>query len=110
MKLVARVAKAAVPVDGTLRVTYPPFDVLIAIVDGRAYAIEDACNHAGASLNEGTLTGSCISCPMHGYLFDVKDGTLIAPKGLCEDQRTFVVREEGDELVVWDPGILAIIG
>ena len=109
MKLVARVPKASVPLEGTLRVTYPPFDILIAIVDGRACAIEDACNHAGASLNEGTRDGSCVSCPMHGYLFDLRTGALIAPKGLCEDQRTFVVTEEGSDYALWDPGILTIL-
>ena len=87
-----------------VRLRYPPFDVLVAWVDGAPSAIEDACNHAGASLSEGDRHGACIACPMHGYLFDLTTGRLVQPRGLCEDQRRFVARVEGDDVVVYDPG------
>jgi nitrite reductase/ring-hydroxylating ferredoxin subunit len=41
---------------------------------------------------------------MHGYLFDLATGRLVEPKGLCDDQRTFVADVDGDDVVVWDPG------
>jgi hypothetical protein len=38
-------------------------------------------------------------------------GELVLPKGLCGDQRTFVARVQGDDVVVWDPGApLTIVG
>ena len=39
---------------------------------------------------------------MHGYVFCLKTGGLIAPAGLCGDQRRFLARIEGDEIVVED--------
>ncbi len=92
-----------------VRMTYPPFDVLIAYVDGEVFAIEDACNHAGASLAEGWLEGKCVACPMHGYVFDLKDGKLLRPKGLCSDQRTYKITIEGDEVVVNDDFELVVV-
>ena len=111
MKLVGRVPRATLE-DGRMdRLEYPPFHVLVALVDGAPRAIEDACNHAGASLSEGERSGACVSCPMHGYVFDLTTGQLVAPRGLCADQRTYVARIEGDDVVVWDPGPeLTLIG
>jgi len=46
-----------------LRLEYPPFHVLVALVGTTPCAIEDACNHAGASLSEGERRGACVICP-----------------------------------------------
>jgi nitrite reductase/ring-hydroxylating ferredoxin subunit len=92
-----------------VRLTWPPFHVLVALVDGAPCAIEDACNHAGASLSEGDRDSRCVTCPMHGYVFELSTGRLLQPRGLCEDQRTFVARSEGDDVVVWDAGAAVTI-
>lgn len=111
MKLVGRVPRAALEDGAMVRLEWPPFHVLVTLVGGEPRAIEDACNHAGAGLVEGTRTGDCVSCPMHGYVFDLTTGHLVEPRGLCDDQRTFVARLEGDDVVVWDPGAgVAIVG
>jgi nitrite reductase/ring-hydroxylating ferredoxin subunit len=96
-----------------IRLAYEPFHVLVALVSNdppAAVAIEDACNHAGASLSEGErVRGDCVACPMHGYVFELRTGRLVEPRGLCNDQRTFVTRIEGGgaestQVSVWDPG------
>jgi len=104
LKLVGRVPLERLEGGAMARLPWPPFDVLVAIVDGRPAAIEDACNHAGASLSEGDRQGGCVACPMHGYRFELATGRLVEPRGLCDDQRAFVARLEGREVVVWDPG------
>lgn len=108
MKQVGRVSLAELKEKELIRLAYPPFDVLVAWVDGQVYAIEDACNHAGASLAEGWLEGRCVICPMHAYAFDLKTGALERPKGLCGDQRTYRAAIEGDEVAVYDTFSLVI--
>ena len=108
-KVVGRVALEDVKAKGTLRLEFPPYDVLVAWVDGEVFAIEDACNHAGASLAEGWLEDRCVVCPMHGYVFELSSGKLLRPKGLCGDQRLFRARIEGDEVVVYDDFSLTIL-
>ena len=93
-----------------VRLEYPPWHVLVAIVDGQPFAIEDACNHAGASLAEGPRDGDTVACPMHGYIFSLRTGALLAPRGLCAAQRAFTTTVEGDVVVVWDPFALEILG
>jgi nitrite reductase/ring-hydroxylating ferredoxin subunit len=104
LKLVGRVPRERLADGAMVRLAWPPFDVLVSMVDGVPYAIEAACNHAGANLEEGERRGSCVICPMHGYRFDLTSGRLVQPLGLCDDQRCFVARIVGDEIVVWDPG------
>lgn len=103
MKLVGRVPIARVREEKLVRLDYPPYDVVVTLVDGVPLALEDACNHAGASLAEGFLNGDCIACPMHGYVFSFRTGALVQPKGLCDDQRKFDAWIEGEEIVVADP-------
>lgn len=107
-KHVGRVKLAELQEKELVRLEYPPFDVVVALFDGKPYAIEDACNHAGASLAEGWLEGRCVVCPMHAYAFDLKTGALDRPKGLCGDQKQYEATIEGDEVAVYDTFKLTI--
>lgn len=107
-KEVGRVALAELKESGIVRLPHPPFDVLVAWSDGEVFAMEDACNHAGASLAEGWLEGDCVVCPMHAYTFELRTGRLLRPKGLCADQRTYEAEIDGDEVVVYDTFSLTI--
>lgn len=109
MKLVGRVPASSLVEQRMVRLLYPPFHVLVSLVEGEACAIEDACNHAGASLSEGDREGDCVVCPLHAYTFDLRTGRLVVPAGLCEDQRRFVARVEGDEVAVYDPVEVVVI-
>jgi nitrite reductase/ring-hydroxylating ferredoxin subunit len=105
LKLIGTVERAQLADGAFVRLKYPPYDVLVTLVEGVPYAIEDACNHAGASLAEGFREGDCgeqVGCPMHGYLFDLRSGALVRPRGLCSDQRTFATRENGDVVEVYE--------
>jgi len=52
----------------------PGGSIAVIRVDGRLHAIRDECPHAGASLVDGTLVGTIITCPRHGSQFDVTTG------------------------------------
>ena len=68
-------------------------------IGGVLHAIADSCPHAGASLCEGELDGTVVTCPRHGSQFRVTDGSRLrgpADAGV----RTFpVVVEAGDAFV-----------
>ena len=108
MKEVARFPRSRLEEEELVRLTHPPFDIVVALVDGVPFALEDSCNHAGASLAEGFLKAERLVCPLHGYVFDIRTGELLAPKGLCDAQRRYEVTIEGDEVVVWDEFKLTI--
>lgn len=39
------------------------------------FAIANKCPHADGPLGEGSLDGCVVSCPYHGWQFDVRDGS-----------------------------------
>lgn len=50
--------------------------IAIASVDGKLFAINSVCLHHGGPLGEGDLEGSLVSCPWHGWQYDVTTGKL----------------------------------
>lgn len=46
-------------------------------VEGRCYAIANACPHKGGPLAEGDLEGHVVHCPWHGWTWDVRTGVNV---------------------------------
>lgn len=49
--------------------------IAVARANGSYYAISNKCPHADGPLGEGTLEGTVVTCPYHGWSFDVADGS-----------------------------------
>jgi len=51
-------------------------DRIVALfnVDGTIHALDGVCPHQGGPLGQGALSGSVVTCPWHGWQFDVRDG------------------------------------
>lgn len=43
-------------------------------VDGKFHCVDNVCPHRGGPLGEGTLDGTIVTCPWHGWRFDVCTG------------------------------------
>ena len=43
---------------------------------GTFYALENYCPHQGASLAEGWVEGTTVTCPWHAWCFNLTDGTM----------------------------------
>ena len=43
-------------------------------VDGQLYGLDGVCPHQGGPLGKGELNGHIVTCPWHGWQFDVRDG------------------------------------
>lgn len=43
-------------------------------VKGQLYAMDGICPHAGGPLAKGTLQENMVTCPWHGWQFDVTNG------------------------------------
>ncbi len=70
--------------------------VAVYNADGAFYATEERCPHTGWPLSDGgELSGTQVTCPMHGWCFDVTSGAVIRGiKGLCLKQ--YRVQLDGD--------------
>ncbi len=73
--------------------------IVLCNVDGALYAVADECPHRSAMLSEGDLAGKELTCPMHGAIFDVTTGAVLA--GPAEEAvASFPVRVNGDDVEV----------
>jgi nitrite reductase/ring-hydroxylating ferredoxin subunit len=50
--------------------------VLLHRSAGRVRALANTCSHMGGPLNEGTISGDCVTCPWHGSTFRFADGAI----------------------------------
>jgi nitrite reductase/ring-hydroxylating ferredoxin subunit len=51
-------------------------------VDGTFHALDGICPHQGGPLGKGKLTGCIVTCPWHGFQFDVTSGQHQTSKSL----------------------------
>ena len=51
--------------------------VALANVGGKFFAISNTCLHRGGPLGEGSLQGKTVTCPWHGWEYDVTTGKLL---------------------------------
>ena len=67
-------------------------------VDGSYYAIDDVCQHQGGPLGEGELNGKIVTCPWHGWEYDVTSGINTFDTDLKQEQ--FQVKVDGNDILV----------
>jgi len=64
--------------------------------EGKLYAIDNICPHEGGPLGDGVFEEDIVTCPWHGWQFDVKTG---ACQNLCgENVCCYPVEVENGEI------------
>ena len=46
-------------------------------VDGQVHVIDNTCAHRGGPLGEGELDATVVTCPWHGWQFEVTTGICV---------------------------------
>jgi nitrite reductase (NADH) small subunit len=76
--------------------------------DDRVFAIEDRCPHRGGPLSQGIVHGHAVTCPLHNWVIDLASGEAQgADSGRV---RTFVLRVDGDRLLMRASDLVAAVG
>jgi nitrite reductase/ring-hydroxylating ferredoxin subunit/uncharacterized membrane protein len=77
---------------------------VVAIRSGGAVSVlADQCSHMSGPLSEGELADGCLTCPWHGSVFRVADGS-VARGPATAPQPAFETREVGGAIQVCLPG------
>lgn len=89
------------------QMTYVSIDGLplaVANVAGSFYVFSDSCRHEGASLASGCLIDDTVTCPWHGWIYNVRTGkSIVPPVGLR--LQTYAVTIADDDVLIeldWD--------
>jgi ferredoxin-NADP reductase/nitrite reductase/ring-hydroxylating ferredoxin subunit len=85
-----------------LRVDVEGRPIVLAMVQGKVYAMDAVCSHEGGPLEDGTLDGYELKCPWHYALFDVRNAKVSEQTVWATDLQSYPVKVDeanGDILV-----------
>jgi nitrite reductase (NADH) small subunit len=98
MPFVAAAKLSELP-PGTIReVQIAGKSVALAHVEGKIYGIDSVCVHRGGPLGEGELTGKIVTCPWHGWQYDVTTGKVVQSPTM--GVACYAAEVRGDEILV----------
>ena len=87
-----------VPNFGKKVVSISGREILLVNVKGTIYALENECPHQGSPMGGAIVKDGYISCPRHGYRFNLTDGRCTEhPEYILA---TFSVQLSGDDISV----------
>ena len=66
--------------------------------EGTLFAIDNTCKHRGGPLGEGSLSNTTVTCPWHGWEYDVKTGECAMDPSIKVQK--FDVKVEGDDVLI----------
>ena len=74
------------------------YEVAVFNVAGELFALENSCPHQGGPLADGWLEDSLLTCPWHGWCFNVRTGKMTL--GDFARVPRFAVRRDGSDLLI----------
>ena len=99
MPTLTRVAKTTdIPVGTGKVVEVGGKQLAVFNCEGAFYAVDNTCVHRGGPLGEGSLSGTTVMCPWHGWEYDVTTGACQTNPAAKVQQ--FDVKVDGDDLFV----------
>ena len=90
--------KSDIPSDTGFPVEANGKEIALFNANGKVCAIYAVCPHQGGPLAEGGLDGTVVTCPWHGWQFDVATGGCVFNDAI--KQPVFNVKEEGGDVYV----------
>ena len=73
-------------------------EIALFKLEGEFYALDNTCKHMGGPIGEGWLEDAVVTCPWHGWRYDIKTGVCQMFPNVKLD--TFAVKVEGDDIFV----------
>lgn len=90
--------KSEIPTEVGKQVEVKGREIALFKIGDKVYAIDHVCAHQGGPLAEGGLEGTVVTCPWHGWQYDVTTGECAFNPSI--KQQAFTVKEEGDDIFV----------
>ena len=72
--------------------------VALACIDGEYFALDGVCHHQGGPLGQGEVANGVVTCPWHGWQFDLRTGRHLANPNLTQPR--LAVRVEGGTVYI----------
>jgi ferredoxin-NADP reductase/nitrite reductase/ring-hydroxylating ferredoxin subunit len=91
---------------GLMKVEVEGTSIVLAMVNGKIYAMDAVCSHEGGPLEDGSLDGYALKCPWHNAIFDVRNAKVSERTAWATDLKSYPVQLDeatGDISVKLEP-------
>ena len=96
MGFVRAARKDEIPAGAIREFQVDGLTVAIANIGNKFYAVNNTCLHRGGPLGQGQLQGVAVTCPWHGWQYDVTSGKLVMNQAI--GVKTYVIEVRGEDL------------
>lgn len=83
----------ALPPGEAVAVDFEGRSIGLFNVGGQFFAVGDECLHMGAPLSQGDVRGTTVSCPWHGWCYDLATGERLGRQGSALPTYPVTVRD-----------------
>jgi len=73
-------------------------EIALFNLDGNFHAMNDTCPHRGGPLSEGFVENGVLTCPWHGWQFQLASGECLTNPSVC--QTKYAVKVAGDDILI----------
>lgn len=77
-------------------------EIAIFNIAEKIYALNNSCPHMGGPLGEGDIEECVVTCPWHGWQFDIKTGACLNMPG--EDALSLPIKIQDNEIFLDSQG------
>lgn len=91
-------SRAEIPADSGKTIELDGKSLAVFNIGGAFYAIDNTCLHKGGPLGEGVVDGSEVTCPWHGWVYDIKTGANTNDPEI--KVKVYPVKMEGEDILV----------
>ena len=69
---------------------------IFRMANDEVFAIHDKCPHKGGPLSQGIVSGKVVTCPLHSWKIQLRDGQVVPPDVGCV--KHFATRVDNGEV------------
>ncbi|NKB39086.1 MAG: Rieske 2Fe-2S domain-containing protein [Gammaproteobacteria bacterium] len=73
--------------------------VVLSQFKGEFFALANMCSHAQQTFDNGRVRGHKLLCPLHGAIFDIRDGSVLGPPAL-RPIKSYPLKIENEEIYI----------
>ncbi len=74
-------------------------NIVVCKVGDDYFAVINQCSHAEQSFDKGRIRGHRLLCPLHGAIFDIRDGSVLGAPAF-QPIKTYPLKVEGDDIFI----------
>lgn len=90
--------EAELPAGSVKKVQISGHEIAVYNIAGSFYATQQECLHRRGPLDEGELQNTTVTCPWHGWQYDVTTGENLSNR--AQKLKTYAIKAENGEIKI----------